>query len=116
MWTFGAFFDFLDHDLVVKAVAANITTEQRWVLPYVKRWPQAPLQQPDGTCNHRDRGTPQGSAVSPVLTNLVLHYAFCLFLPGQSRTGDFERYADDVVIHWVTERQAREVKEPLHER
>jgi RNA-directed DNA polymerase len=75
-----AFFDSLNHDLVVKAVKANITTEQRWVLLYVKRWLTAPLQQPDGSLRQRDRGTPQGSAVSPVLANLVLHYAFDAFL------------------------------------
>jgi retron-type reverse transcriptase len=57
-----AFFDSLGHDLVVKAVTANITTEQRWVLLYVKRWLMAPLQHPDGTLQVRGRGTPQGSA------------------------------------------------------
>ncbi len=56
-----SFFDSLDHDLVVKAVAANITTEQRWVLLYVRRWLTAGLQLPDGTLQRRDRGTPQGS-------------------------------------------------------
>jgi RNA-directed DNA polymerase len=34
------------------------------------------MQQPDGTLQQRDRGTPQGSSVSPVLANLFLHYAF----------------------------------------
>jgi group II intron reverse transcriptase/maturase len=60
-----SFFDSLNHDLVVKAVKANITVEQRWVLLYVTRWLTAPLQQPDGTLQQRDRGTPQGSAVTP---------------------------------------------------
>ena len=104
-----AFFDSLDHDLVVKAVTANITTEQRWVLLYVKRWLTAPLQHPDGTLQPRDRGTPQGSAVSPVLANLVLHYAFDAFLAREYPTVPFERYADDAVIHCATERQARQV-------
>ncbi len=104
-----AFFDSLDHDLVVKAVRANITTEQRWVLLYVQRWLQAPLHLPDGTLQQRGRGTPQGSAVSPVLANLVLHYAFDQFLAREFPTVSFERYADDAVIHWVSERQAREV-------
>jgi RNA-directed DNA polymerase len=57
------FFDSVDHDLVVKAVAAH--TDQPWVLLYVKRWLVAPLQQPDGTLLMRDRGTPQGSAITP---------------------------------------------------
>jgi group II intron reverse transcriptase/maturase len=111
-----AFFDSLEHDLVVKAVAANITTEQRWVLLYVQRWLTAPLQQPDGTLKPRDRGTPQGSAVSPVLANLVLHYAFDEFLAREFPTVSFERYADDAVVHCATERQAREVRAMLGER
>jgi group II intron reverse transcriptase/maturase len=104
-----AFFDSLNHDLVVKAVAANITTEQRWVLLYVKRWLTAPLQHSDGTLQQRDRGTPQGSGVSPVLANLVLHYEFDMFLAREFPTVPFERYADDAVIHCATERQAHQV-------
>jgi len=68
------FFDTVSWDLVIKAVAVH--TDQPWVLLYVKRWLEAPLQQADGTLIERDRGTPQGSAVSPVLANLFLHYAF----------------------------------------
>ena len=101
------FFDSVDHVLMVKAVEAN--TDQRWVLLYVKRWLVAPLQLPDGTLQRRDRGTPQGSAVSPVLANLFMHYAFDLFLTREFPSVDFERYADDAVVHCVTERQAREV-------
>ena len=108
------FFDSLEHRLVVKAVKAN--TDARWVLLYVKRWLTAPLQLPDGTLQERDRGTPQGSAVSPVLANLVLHYAFDLFLEREFPTVTFERYADDAVVHCVTERQARQVRGALTER
>src|SRR4051794_34473035 len=57
------FFDSVNHDLMVKAVAAN--TDQPWVVLYVKRWLTAALQLPDGTLQQRDRGTPQGSAVTP---------------------------------------------------
>ena len=101
------FFDSLDHRLVVTAVKAN--TDQKWVVLYVRRWLKAPLRLPDGTLLERDRGTPQGSAVSPVLANLVLHYAFDMFLVREFPTVQFERYADDAVVHCVTERQARQV-------
>ena len=57
------FFGNLDHDLVLKAVARH--TGQRWVLLYVERWLKAPLQRPDGSLLARDRGSPQGSAVTP---------------------------------------------------
>ena len=105
------FFDSLDHDLVVRTVEAN--TADKWVLLYVRRWLKAPLQLPDGTLQERDKGTPQGSAVSPVLANLFLHYAFDMFLEREFPTVEFERYADDAVVHCVTERQARQVREAL---
>ena len=72
------FFDSVSWELMVKAVEAN--TGQRWVVLYVERWLRAPLQLPDGTLQWRDRGTPQGSAVSPVLANLFLHYAFDMWM------------------------------------
>jgi RNA-directed DNA polymerase len=71
------FFDSVPWDLMVKAVEANTTHEQRWIVLYVKRWLAAPVQMPDGGLSERDRGTPQGSAVSPVLANLFMHYALC---------------------------------------
>jgi group II intron reverse transcriptase/maturase len=108
------FFDTLDHELVVKAVEAN--TADKWVLLYVKRWLKAPLQLPDGSLTDRDRGTPQGSAVSPVLANLVLHYAMDLWLGREFPTVGFERYADDAVLHCTTEYQARRVRDALAER
>lgn len=101
------FFDSVSWDLMVKAVEAN--TDQPWVVLYVNRWLQAPLALPDGTLRQRDRGTPQGSAVSPVLANLFLHYAFDAWMEREFPTVEFERYADDAVVHCVTERQARYV-------
>jgi len=98
------FFDSVDHDLMVKAVAAH--TDLPWVLLYVKRWLTAPIQQPDGTVQQRDRGTPQGSAVSPVLANLFMHYAFDAWMGREHPTVQFERYADDVVVHCVSRNQA----------
>src|SRR6266567_264341 len=101
------FFDSVRWDLIVKAVEAH--TDLPWVLLYVKRWLAAPLQLPDGTLLERDRGTPQGSSVSPVLANLFMHYAFDTWLTRSYPGVQFERYADDAVVHCVTERQAREV-------
>jgi RNA-directed DNA polymerase len=57
------FFDSVRWDLLVKAVRAH--TDAVWVVLYVQRWLQAPLQLPDGTLQMRDRGTPQGSATTP---------------------------------------------------
>ncbi|MCA1704941.1 MAG: group II intron reverse transcriptase/maturase, partial [Actinobacteria bacterium] len=92
-----AFFDSIPWDLMLKAVSKH--TDLRWVLLYVERWLQAPLQMQDGTLVQRDRGTPQGSAISPLLANLFLHYAFDRWLTKEFPFVSFERYADDAVIH-----------------
>ena len=59
-----------------------------WVLLYVKRWLASPAAAPRRHPCERDKGTPQGSAVSPMLANLFMHFAFdCLDgpeLPGLS--------------------------------
>ncbi|MGH3850411.1 MAG: group II intron reverse transcriptase/maturase, partial [Pseudonocardiaceae bacterium] len=109
-----AFFDSIDHDLMLKAVSKH--TDLRWVVLYVKRWLEAPLQREDGTLVARDRGTPQGSAISPLLANLFLHYAFDTWMAKQFPSCPFERYADDAVVHCKSENEARLVLAALSER
>jgi RNA-directed DNA polymerase len=100
-----AFFDTVDHELLMKAVAAH--TDQAWVLLYVRRWLTAPLHAVDGTLQRRDRGTPQGSAVSPVLANLFLHYAFDAWMTREHPGVRFARYVDDIVVHAATQGHAK---------
>lgn len=107
------FFDNLDHELVVKAVAHHLTPDQRWVLLYVRRWLQAPLQKADGTLVGRDRGSPQGSAISPLLANLFMHYAFDAWMAREFPAVRFERYCDDVVVHCDTQEQAKRVRDAI---
>jgi RNA-directed DNA polymerase len=106
-----AFFDTVPHDLVLKAVAHH--TDQRWILLYVQRWLQAPLHQRDGTLVTRDRGTPQGSAISPLLANLFMHYAFDTWMVREFPAVQFERYCDDVVVHCRSQFQARRVRNAI---
>lgn len=108
------FFDSVPWNLIIKAVEA--VTDTRWVLLYVKRWLAAPLQLPDGTFEERDKGTPQGSAVSPILANLFMHYAFDQWMARNYPAVPFERYADDGVVHCATRRQAEEVLADIAER
>ena len=110
------FFDSVPWDLMVKAVQANVAHEQRWIVLYVRRWLAAPIVMPDGRTEARDRGTPQGSAISPVLANLFMHYAFDKWLEREFPVVKFERYADDAVVHCKTERQASEVLAALEGR
>jgi RNA-directed DNA polymerase len=109
-----AFFDSVDHSLMLKAVERQ--TDQKWVLLYVRRWLTAPLRQQNGTLTARDRGTPQGSSISPVLANLYLHYALDMWLVREFPTVTFERYCDDAVIHCASEEQARQVRARLTQR
>ena len=101
------FFDEVPWDLIVKAVEA--VTDCRWVLLYVKRWLAAPLQHPDGVLEQREKGTPQGSAISPSLANLFMHYAFDSWMAREFPSCPFERYADDGVVHCRNRRQAESV-------
>jgi len=110
------FFDSVPWDLMVRAVQANVTHEQRWIVLYVRRWLASPIVMPDGRTAERDRGTPQGSAVSPVIANLFMHYAFDKWLEREFPAVEFERYADDAVVHCATEQQARKVLAALEKR
>jgi RNA-directed DNA polymerase len=109
-----SFFDSLDHSLVLKAVSHH--TGLRWILLYVERWLEAPLQLEDGTLKPRDRGSPQGSAISPVLANIFLHYALDMWLAREFPDIPFERYADDAILHCKTKAQAQLVRDAIIER
>src|SRR5271169_635561 len=109
-----AFFDSVSHDLLLKAVAHH--TDERWVLLYIERWLKAPMQMPDGTLVPREKGTPQGSPISPLLANLFMHYAFDRWMDREYPGCPFERYADDAVIHCDSEAQARSLLAALAER
>ena len=109
-----AFFDSVPHDLLLKAVAYH--TDGRWVLLFISRWLRAPMQMPDGTMVAREKGTPQGSPISPILANLFMHYAFDRWMDREFPGSHFERYADDVLAHCGSEEQARELRAAVAER
>ena len=103
-----AFFDSVPHDLLLKAVVHH--TDERWVLLCVERWLKAPMVMPDGSIVAREKGTPQGSPISPVLANLFMHYAFDCWMAREYPGCPFERYVDDVIVHCDTEEQARTLR------
>jgi group II intron reverse transcriptase/maturase len=108
------FFDNIDHDLMMKAV--RLHTESRWILLYISRWLKAPVLMPDGTREERAKGTPQGGVISPLLANIYLHHAFDAWMAREHPHIEFERYADDIVAHCKTEREAVELKAAVEER
>ncbi len=109
-----SFFDSVSHDLVLRAVAAH--ADERWVLLYVGRWLKAPLQQEDGSLVERDRGTPQGSAVSPLLANMFLHYVFDAWMAREFPAVRFERYCDDIIVHARSECETQQLWEAVASR
>jgi len=110
-----SFFDRIDHGLLMRALRHH--TQCPWVLLYVERWLEAPIQRPDGSLEGRDRGTPQGGVISPLLANIYLHWLDKLFHreagPRHWANARLVRYADDFVVlaryqgerisHWLDE-------------
>ena len=109
-----AFFDSLDHELLLRALRKH--TDVPWVLLYVERWLKAPMQGEDGSLEPRDAGTPQGGVASPILANLFLHYAFDMWMARNHPRIPFDRYADDVICHCRTRREAEALQASLEAR
>jgi RNA-directed DNA polymerase len=87
----------------------------KWVLLYIERWLTAPMEQ-NGIRVERTRGTPQGGVVSPILSNLFLHYAFDLWMKRTHPDLPWCRYADDGLVHCRTEQEAEALKAELQAR
>ena len=109
-----AFFDRIDHNLLMRAVRKH--TGNAWVLLYIERWLKAPIQLPDGSLERRERGSPQGSVISPLLANLFLHYAFDKWMGDHHPHIWFERFADDICCHCTSLEQAEWLKTTLEQR
>ncbi|HEY5509650.1 MAG TPA: group II intron reverse transcriptase/maturase [Prolixibacteraceae bacterium] len=108
------FFDNIDHDLLMRAVRKH--TDCKWVLLYIERWLKAPAQLADGSLINRDKGTPQGGVVSPLLANLFLHYAFDTWMKRQYPQIPFERYADDGICHCRSKAEAERLRVAIEKR
>jgi group II intron reverse transcriptase/maturase len=109
-----AFFDSMDHTLLLRAVYKH--TDCKWLRLYIERWLKAPAQLEDGTLIPRDRGTPQGGVISPLLANLFLHYGFDRWMRQTHPDIPFERYADDGVVHCRTEAAAQLMMKAIGQR
>jgi len=74
---------------------------------------KAPVQEEDGQLVTRDKGTPQGGVISPLLANRFLHYAFDRWMAKPYPQVPFERFADDAIVHGRTEVEAQQVRAAL---
>ena len=102
-----AFFDTIDHELMMKAIRFH--TNDKWIHLYVERWLKAPLQLANGELVERKLGTPQGGVVSPLLANIYMHHTFDDWIKRRFPEVKFERFADDIVAHCSSLKQAEKV-------
>ncbi len=107
------FFDNINHELLMLALKKH--THEKWVLMYIERWLQVPIHTKGGI-KQRDRGTPQGGVISPLLANLFLHYAFDKWIRKTQPTVEFERYADDIIVHCKTKDEAERIMVEIEKR
>jgi group II intron reverse transcriptase/maturase len=107
-------FDNIDHELLLRAVRKHVTC--KWALLYIERWLTAPMEHEDGTKAERKSGTPQGGVVSPILSNLFLHYTFDLWMARTHPDLPWCRYADDGLVHCRNEQEAQTLKAELQAR
>jgi len=107
-------FDNIDHNLLMKAVKKY--TSEPWLLLYIERWITAPIQQADGHVVSRSKGVPQGGVISPVLSNLFMHYAFDAWMDRVYPDAPWCRYADDGLAHCRTQAEAEQLRDALEKR
>jgi RNA-directed DNA polymerase len=108
------FFDNIDHDLMMRAVRKH--AKATWMVLYIERWLKAAAQDREGQETERVKGTPQGGVISPLLSNLYLHYGLDEWMRRTYPRIPFERYADDAIAHCRTEAEAQGLREALESR
>lgn len=110
-----SFFDEVDHELLMKAL--NCHVPETWIKMYITRWLESSSQTKDGNLTTKDgKGTPQGGVISPLLSNLYLHYTLDKWLTKHYPNIAFVRYADDVVVHCNNEEEAKQMLDAIRQR
>lgn len=108
------FFDNISHEWMMKMV--NHHTQEKWVLLYTERWLKAGIEQADGSIAAREKGTPQGGVISPLLANLYLHHVFDMWMSRHYASNRFERYADDIIVHCNSKEEAGHLLSSIRQR
>jgi RNA-directed DNA polymerase len=108
------FFDTINHGLLLKAVEKHVSAP--WQMLYIRRWLTNEIATPEGTRYSPLCGTPQGSAISPLLSNLFLHYGLDAWMTRNLPGVPFERYLDDCIIHLNTKQEAQDALKRIEDR
>ena len=113
-----AFFDTVSQDWLIRFVEHRVG--DRRIIRLIQKWLKAGVLE-DGVVTVSDRGTGQGAVISPLLANIYLHYVFDLWAERWLRreaSGDmiFVRYADDLIVGFEHEADARRFLDEMRER
>jgi group II intron reverse transcriptase/maturase len=113
-----SFFDSVSQEWLIRFVEHRIGDKR--IIRLIQKWLRAGILE-DGAVTVSDRGTGQGSVASPLLANIYLHYVFDLWAERWRRreaTGDMivVRYADDVVLGFQHENDARRFLDAMRAR
>ena len=114
----AGFFDSVSQDWLVRFLEHRVGDPR--IIRLIRKWLKAGVLE-DGVVTTSDRGTGQGSVISPLLANIYLHYVFDLWAARWRRreaTGDMVivRYADDIVVGFEQEADGRRFLEMMRER
>jgi group II intron reverse transcriptase/maturase len=113
-----SFFDTVNHEWLTRFVEHRIGDPR--IVRLIQKWLKVGILE-DGVVSASDRGTGQGSVISPLLANIYLHYVLDLWAKSWRRreaTGDMiiVRYADDIVVGFEREMDARRFLDAMRER
>jgi group II intron reverse transcriptase/maturase len=112
-----SFFDEIGQEWLIRFLKHRIG--DRRIIRLIQKWLKAGILE-DGVVTVSEKGTGQGSVISPLLANIYLHYALDLWAVRRRRelTGDMiiVRYADDFIVGFQHEHEARRFLDELRER
>jgi RNA-directed DNA polymerase len=113
-----SFFDEINQEWLIRFLEHRIG--DRRIIRLIQKWLKAGVME-DGVVTVGDRGTGQGSVISPLLANIYLHYTLDLWALRWRRreaTGDmiFVRYADDFIVGFQHESDARGFLDEMRKR
>lgn len=103
-----SFFDEVNHDILMRRIGEKV--RDKVLLRLIGDYLRAPMQAPDGRKTKRNKGTPQGGPLSPLLANIYLDP---LDKELEKRGLSFVRYADDIAIFAASERSAARILESV---
>lgn len=101
-------FDNIPHELIYKAL--EVHELEKWQMLYIKRWLEVSDKAQNG------KGTPQGGVISPILANMFMDICFDKWMTKNYPNIVFARYADDCVVHCVTEKQTLHMQKQIEQR